>query len=132
MLDAILSGQIAPANLHAAAHITKTGEYAATRANPRSERRSLLIVLQDQLILPEWAAELGALIINIEHRLFGLSNPSNASDAATRYKSLTREKVMSDAVNLINSTKHTIAGAQNSKMVVLGGSYAGSLGVFWS
>lgn len=82
------------------------------------------------MILPEWAAEIGALIISIEHRFFGLSNPSNASDPIERYKSLTLENVMSDAVNFINTTKHTVAGAKDSKVVVMGGSYAGSLTVF--
>ncbi|ETI25976.1 hypothetical protein G647_02753 [Cladophialophora carrionii CBS 160.54] len=78
-------------------------------------------------IFPEWAAELGALVITLEHRFFGLSNPSNASDPVEKYKTLTLENVMLDAVTFVNHVKNTTSGAKDSKVIVTGGSYGGFL-----
>ncbi|EXJ67223.1 uncharacterized protein A1O5_09870 [Cladophialophora psammophila CBS 110553] len=81
----------------------------------------------EKSVLPEWAAELGALVITLEHRFFGLSNPSNASNPIDRYQTLTLENVMSDAVTFVQHIKNTVAGAKNSKVIVTGGSYGGFL-----
>lgn len=83
--------------------------------------------MQEWTILPEWAAELGALIITLEHRFFGLSYPSKASDPIEKYQSLTLENVMLDAVNFISHVKDTTSGAKESKVLVMGGSYGGFL-----
>ena len=82
---------------------------------------------QEYLILPAWAAELGALVISLEHRFFGLSNPSNASDHVEKYQSLTLENVMLDAVSVIEHIQNTIPGAKHSQVIVSGGSYGGFL-----
>ncbi|KAJ9604009.1 hypothetical protein H2200_011531 [Cladophialophora chaetospira] len=81
----------------------------------------------EQYIFPEWAAELGAMVISLEHRFFGLSTPSNASDVKERYKTLTLENVMLDAVTFVNHIKDTVKGAKNSKVILSGGSYGGFL-----
>ncbi|KAK5198654.1 hypothetical protein LTR92_001125 [Exophiala xenobiotica] len=86
-----------------------------------------LFACMEWTILPEWAAELGALVITLEHRFFGLSDPSNASDPVEKYQSLTLENVMLDAVNFISHVKNTTAGAKDSKVLVMGGSYGGFL-----
>ncbi|KAH8808664.1 peptidase S28 [Xylogone sp. PMI_703] len=81
----------------------------------------------EDLILPEWAAELGALVITLEHRFFGLSSPSNATNPIEKYKSLTLENVMLDAVTFVEHMKRTVPGAKDSKVIVTGGSYAAFL-----
>lgn len=86
-----------------------------------------LNMIQEWTILPEWAAELGALIITLEHRFFGLSYPSKDRDPITKFQSLTLENVMLDAVAFIGHIKNTTEGAKESKVLVMGGSYGGFL-----
>ncbi|TAQ84199.1 hypothetical protein B7494_g7475 [Chlorociboria aeruginascens] len=81
----------------------------------------------NDLILPEWAAQLGAMVITLEHRFFGLSLPSNASNPIEKYTTLTLENVMLDAVTFVEHIKNTVPGAQNSSVIITGGSYAGFL-----
>ncbi|OTA06115.1 hypothetical protein A9Z42_0068560 [Trichoderma parareesei] len=67
------------------------------------------------------------MVISLEHRFFGLSDASNTTDPIEKYKSLTLENVMLDAVTFISHIKHTIPGAKDSKVIVSGGSYGGFL-----
>lgn len=67
------------------------------------------------------------MVISLEHRFFGLSDASNATDPVEKYRSLTLENVMLDAVTFISHVKHTIPGANESKVIVSGGSYGGFL-----
>ncbi|KAL6876814.1 serine carboxypeptidase S28 domain-containing protein [Trichoderma novae-zelandiae] len=78
-------------------------------------------------IYPEWAQEIGGMVISLEHRFFGLSDASNATDPIEKLKSLTLENVMLDAVTFVNHVKHTVPGAKDSKVIVSGGSYNGFL-----
>ncbi|KAK6382288.1 hypothetical protein LTS17_004175 [Exophiala oligosperma] len=86
-----------------------------------------LFACMEWTILPEWAAELGALVITLEHRFFGLSYPSKDPDPVRQFQSLTLENVMLDAVNFIGHIKNTTEGTKESKVLVMGGSYGGFL-----
>ncbi|KAK4071672.1 uncharacterized protein Triagg1_5910 [Trichoderma aggressivum f. europaeum] len=81
----------------------------------------------ERTIYPEWAQEVDGMVISLEHRFFGLSDASNATDPIEKYKSLILENVMLDAVTFVNHIKHTIPGAKDSKVIVSGGSYGGFL-----
>ncbi|KAL6887422.1 serine carboxypeptidase S28 domain-containing protein [Trichoderma longibrachiatum] len=83
--------------------------------------------LPERTIYPEWAEEIVGMVISLEHRFFGLSDASNATDPVEKYRSLTLENVMLDAVTFISHVKHTIPGANESKVIVSGGSYGGFL-----
>lgn len=78
-------------------------------------------VCLENLILPSWARETGALVVGIEHRFFGISNPSNASDPIRRFESLTLENVMADSVELLASIKATNSSLASAKVIVTGG-----------
>jgi len=67
------------------------------------------------------------MAITLEHRFFGLSIPSNASNPIEKYTSLTLENVMLDAVTFVEHVKDTVSGAQNSSVIITGGSYGGFL-----
>ncbi|KAL7893940.1 serine carboxypeptidase S28 domain-containing protein [Trichoderma sp. SZMC 28014] len=82
----------------------------------------------ERTIYPEWAQETGGMVISLEHRFFGLSDASkNITDPIEKYKSLTLENVMLDAVTFVNHIKNTVPGANHSKVIVSGGSYGGFL-----
>lgn len=59
------------------------------------------------------------MVISLEHRFFGLSDASNATDPIEKYKSLTHENVMLDAVTFVNHIKHTIPGAKVARSLFL-------------
>lgn len=67
------------------------------------------------------------MVITLEHRFFGLSNPSNASNPIEKYTSLTLENVMLDAVTFVEHMKDTVPGAKDSRVIISGGSYGGFL-----
>ena len=81
----------------------------------------------------EYAIEVGALVVGIEHRFFGLSVPGNLSYEnqlgwpASAMSSLTLENVLMDSVELVKWVKSTVPGAQDSHVIAFGGSYAGVL-----
>lgn len=81
----------------------------------------------EDLILPTWAAELGAAVATLEHRFFGNSVPSNATDPIQRFRTLTPDNVMLDSVNFIDWVKSTVPEAKSSKVIVQGGSYGAIL-----
>ena len=67
------------------------------------------------------------MAISLEHRFFGLSNASNASNPIEQYKSMSLENVIADAVAFVNHVKASVPGAGDSKAIVTGGSYGGFL-----
>jgi dipeptidyl-peptidase-2/lysosomal Pro-X carboxypeptidase len=80
------------------------------------------LCIQD-FVMTEWAKELGAYLVGIEHRFFGESVPSNASDLIEKYKSLTLDNVMADSVTLITYLKSTIPEIASAKVITHGGRY---------
>jgi len=72
-----------------------------------------------------WAQEFNALVVSLEHRFYGESQP--CEDLSTRnLKFLSAEQALADAANF----RSFIAGqyqAQNSMFITFGGSYAGML-----
>lgn len=81
----------------------------------------------------QYAIEVGALVVGIEHRFFGLSVPGNLSYEnqlnwpSSAMSSLTLENVLMDSVELVKWIKSTVPGAQDSTVIAYGGSYAGVL-----
>lgn len=75
----------------------------------------------EELVIDEWAKELGAYIVNIEHRFFGDSLPSNATNLVERYKSLTLDNVLADSTSLISHVKSTNSSLDDAKVIIFGG-----------
>lgn len=78
----------------------------------------------------DFAQELGAIVAVLEHRFFGDSFPSGVNDSNATpadFAPLTLENVILDSVTFVNWIKSTVSGANNSKIIVQGGSYAGFL-----
>lgn len=79
-------------------------------------------LLQDQLILTEWAQELGGMTAVLEHRYFGESLPfGNESYTSKNLRYFTLENVMADAVSFVDFVKKNVTGAAHSKVIVVGG-----------
>jgi dipeptidyl-peptidase-2/lysosomal Pro-X carboxypeptidase len=81
-----------------------------------------MICLED-LILPTWAKELGALAVTLEHRFFGKSNPNNFENLTVRYDTLTLDNVLEDSVNFITWIKENVNGARDSPVIATGGKF---------
>ena len=78
----------------------------------------------------DMAEDLGAALVAIEHRFFGGSFPAGVgADNATKedFLPLTMENVVADSVALVQWVKNTVPGAQNSRVIVNGGSYGASV-----
>ena len=82
-----------------------------------------MICLED-LILPTWAKDLGALAVTMEHRFFGESKPNNLVNLTQRYETLTLDNVMEDSVNFIIWIKDTVNGTRDSPVIATGGKYS--------
>ena len=73
--------------------------------------------------------------MEIEHRYFGISMPGNGSYTYNNQDSwpnsfmapLTFENILLDSVTLVSWIKSTVPGVNESKVVVVGGSYGGFL-----
>ena len=82
----------------------------------------------EHFTLFEYAIELGALVVGIEHRFFGLSSRGNLSYAnqlkwpTASLASLTLENVLMDSVELIKWVKSTVPGAEDGKVISFGAS----------
>lgn len=88
------------------------------------------IACVENYVLHDWAEETGAILAGLEHRFFGLSLPAgfNGTTAmAADYAPLTINNTLLDSVNFIQRIKSTVPGARNSKAIVMGGSYGGTL-----
>ncbi|KAJ4487645.1 serine carboxypeptidase S28-domain-containing protein, partial [Lentinula aciculospora] len=83
----------------------------------------------DGLITANWAQSIGGILATLEHRFFGTSvpfgNESFTQDNLNTY--LTLENVLADSANFVEYVKKNITGADDAKVVVLGGSYGGFL-----
>ena len=79
--------------------------------------------------LPIYAEQLGALVLGIEHRYFGISIPFGLNYSEKRIwptellKPLTLDNVLDDGVSLLNWVKSTVPGAHSSKVIIIGGTY---------
>jgi len=72
-----------------------------------------------------WAQQFGALVVSLEHRFYGESQP--LEDLSTEsLKFLSAEQALADAANFIAFIIQSYK-AQNSQVVTFGGSYAGML-----
>ncbi|CAO2819568.1 unnamed protein product [Amaranthus hypochondriacus] len=80
------------------------------------------------------APELGALIVYIEHRFYGESVPMGSIDEAMNDSDtrscLNVEQALADFADIIQHIKHNLS-ATNSPVIVIGGSYAGMLAVWY-
>lgn len=84
----------------------------------------------EESVLHDWAQQTGAIIAGLEHRFFGLSKPSGFNDTTAtpaEYAPLTINNTLLDSVNFIHWIKRTVPGAEDSKAIVLGASYGGTL-----
>jgi Serine carboxypeptidase S28 len=85
------------------------------------------IVCLEELAGPVWAQELGALLVSLEHRYFGISCPyglnytEKASWPVESLKPLTLDNVQLDAVTFVDWVKSHYAGAHNSKVIFVSG-----------
>lgn len=70
----------------------------------------------------DYASELGAMLVALEHRFFGTSFPLdfNAADPAS-YTQLTLDNIIQDSVTLVEHIKKTVLGAADSKVIATGG-----------
>lgn len=84
-----------------------------------AESPALLCV--EELVMTEWAKEVGAYLVGIEHRFFGKSIPSNDSDVTEKYETLTLDNVMADSVELISHLKSTTPEIASAKVIIFGG-----------
>ncbi|KAK7906123.1 hypothetical protein LTR67_000849 [Exophiala xenobiotica] len=88
----------------------------------------------DTSIAYTWAKETNGIAVTLEHRYFGESAPFGASDPTKQveeYAYLTLDNVMADGVAFMDHIKQNITGAQDSKVIVLSGSYGGFLSTMY-
>ena len=84
----------------------------------------------ESLAFLDYAQELGAIVAVLEHRFFGDSFPPGVSDSnatAEDFAPLALDNVLLDSVTFVDWIKSTVTGANKSKVIVEGGSYAGTL-----
>ena len=72
-------------------------------------------------VFNDYAANLGAMVVGLEHRYFGTSYPEGLSVAsnitAAQYAPLTLDNVLGDSVAFVGWLKSTVPGAQNSPVI---------------
>ncbi|KLO17492.1 peptidase S28 [Schizopora paradoxa] len=82
----------------------------------------------EQYSIAAWAEESNGMMLTLEHRYFGLSLPfGNDSFTNENIGFLTLDNVLLDAVNFVEWIRSTVPGANDSKVIVMGGSYGGFL-----
>ncbi|KAI1385661.1 serine carboxypeptidase S28-domain-containing protein [Hypoxylon trugodes] len=92
-------------------------------------------ICAEQISIFDFAKTLGALVVSIEHRYFGISIPyglkweENPVWPTESLDPLTIENVSLDTISLLRWVKKTVPGAEDSKAILFGGSYAGFLTV---
>lgn len=84
----------------------------------------------------ELAAEMGALVVYLEHRYYGQSLPSNLTDRTAMKRYLTVEQAIADTASFIHYFEQLMCADPNASSrcarswTIVGGSYAGAL-VSW-
>lgn len=80
-----------------------------------------------------WAHDFGAMIVFAEHRFYGVSLPygSTFNETPSHFGYLTSEQALADYAELLTYMKETIDGAENSPVIVFGGSYGGMLAAWF-
>ncbi|KIY01019.1 uncharacterized protein Z520_03685 [Fonsecaea multimorphosa CBS 102226] len=81
----------------------------------------------EYMVFEDWAPALGAAVVQLEHRFFGVSNPSTASNVTERYETLTLDNVLLDSVTFVEYLKKNNTELNNAKVIAHGGSYGGWL-----
>jgi Serine carboxypeptidase S28 len=84
------------------------------------------ILCVETTVFWDWAQEMGAMVASLEHCYFRLSVPAgfNASTATpSQYAYLTMNNTLLDSVNFVGWVKKTVLGAEDSKVIVMGGWY---------
>jgi hypothetical protein len=95
-----------------------------------SDESSQILCLE-VLSLPDYAAELGALVVTLEHRYFGISVPyglnytEKSSWDPDVLKSLTLDNVLADTVVFAKWLKQEYG--KDSEVIVLSGDYTGAV-----
>lgn len=69
----------------------------------------------------DYAKDLGAMVITLEHRFFGTSFPAGFEGKKKDFAPLTLDNIVQDAVTFIEYIKKTVPGAATSKVIVNGG-----------
>ncbi|XP_058458574.1 thymus-specific serine protease-like [Malaya genurostris] len=77
----------------------------------------------------DMAKDLGAYLFYTEHRFYGLSRPT-ASTRTDLLKFLNIDQALADLAHFVEEMRNTIPGASNAKVIMAGGSYAGTM-VAW-
>lgn len=79
----------------------------------------------------QYAIELGGIAVSLEHRFFGLSIPvadlsyeNNLEWPTSALASLTLDNVLLDSVTFLEWIRSSVPGAERSKIIGFGGSYA--------
>lgn len=84
----------------------------------------------EMFVFLDYSKELGGIATILEHRFFGESFPTGLNDSNATpmdFAPLTLENVLLDSVTFIDWIKTTVPGANQSKAIIQGGSYAGTL-----
>lgn len=87
------------------------------------------MICLEQLAGPAWAAGLGALVVVLEHRYFGISCSYrlNYTEMATwpvpLLKPLTLDNVLLDSVTFVKWVQRNYAGAADSKVIYVSGKW---------
>jgi len=85
--------------------------------------------LTNRMSLYELAADHNALLLDVEHRFYGRSVPTQ--DVSTEsLRLLTSEQALADLARIIQYVK-TEFDTENSKVITIGGSYPGNLAAFF-
>jgi hypothetical protein len=80
-----------------------------------------LVTCQEWSVLDDWAPSLGAAVVQLEHRFFGVSNPSTDSNVTKRYTTLTLDNVLKDSVAFVDHVKKTNPNLSKAQVIAHGG-----------
>lgn len=85
--------------------------------------------LSSRMFMFDLAVQHGALLVDVEHRFYGQSMPTN--DASTKSLSLlTSEQALADLARIIQKIKKDLQ-SETSKVITIGGSYPGNLAAYF-